>query len=142
MTTQAGEYKKPLPRPMNTELTKPFWDAAKRHELVLPRCRKCSRYHFYPRELCPFCLSQNLEWVPASGRGYLYTYAVVNQPGHPAFAADVPYVYAIVRLVEGVTMPSNVVDYQSLDDLRVDMPLVALFDDATPEWTLVKFKPA
>jgi hypothetical protein len=24
----------------------------------------------------------------------------------------------------------------------VDMPLEAVFDDVTPEWTLVKFKPA
>jgi hypothetical protein len=24
----------------------------------------------------------------------------------------------------------------------VDMPLVAVFDEVTPEWTLVKFKPA
>ena len=142
MTTQTSEYQKPLPRPMLPELTQPFWEAAKRHELVLPRCRKCSRYHFYPRELCPFCLSKELEWAPASGRGYLYSYAVVNQPANPAFAADVPYVYAIVRLVEGVTMPSNVVGYADIDDLRVDMPLVAVFDDVTPDWTLVKFKPA
>jgi hypothetical protein len=24
----------------------------------------------------------------------------------------------------------------------VDMPVVAVFDDVSPEWTLVKFKPA
>ena len=31
--------------------TKPFWAAARRHELSLPYCRACSAYHFYPRIL-------------------------------------------------------------------------------------------
>jgi uncharacterized protein len=127
---------------MNPELTQPFWDAAKRHELILPRCKKCSRYHFYPRELCPFCLSQNLEWVPASGKGHLYTYSIIHQPANPAFTGDVPYVYGVVRLIEGVMMPSNVVECQIPDGVTVDMPLTVVFDDVTPEWTLIKFKPA
>ena len=38
-------------------------------------------------------------------------------------------------------MVSNVVGCE-IDDLRVDMPLQATFDDSTDEWTLVKFKPA
>ena len=38
-------------------------------------------------------------------------------------------------------MISNVVECDHAD-LKVDMPLVAVFDDVTPEWTLVKFKPA
>jgi uncharacterized OB-fold protein len=142
MTTQSSPPVKPVPQPLNPELTRPFWEAARRHELVLPRCRQCGRYHFYPRELCPYCLSSNIEWVPASGRGYLYTYSIIHQPAHPAFAAEVPYAYAIVQLVEGVMMPSNIVDCPIPDGLRIDMPLVAVFDDISPEWTLVKFKPA
>lgn len=138
MTT---EYKKPLPRPMHPELTKPFWEAAKRHELVMPRCKTCDHFFFYPREECPRCLSTNLEWAKVSGRGRLYSYTVVRQPANPAFNDDVPYVYAVVQLEEGPRMVSAVVDCP-LEELRVDMPLVAVFDDVTPEWTLVKFKPA
>jgi uncharacterized OB-fold protein len=139
MTTQPPETQRPVPRPLNPELTRPFWEATKRHVLVLPRCRRCSRFHFYPRELCPYCLSPDLEWVPASGRGRLYSYTIVHQPPHPSF--EVPYVYAIVQLVEGVMLPSNVVECQIPDGVRIDMPLVAVFEDVTPEWTLVKFKP-
>ena len=47
MTT---EYQKPVPRPLSPELTKPFWEAANRHELVMPRCQKCDHFFFYPRE--------------------------------------------------------------------------------------------
>lgn len=142
MTTQSQPPTKPAPQPLNPELTRPFWEAAKRHELVLPRCLHCSRYHFYPRELCPHCLSSQLDWVQASGRGNLYTYSIIHQPAHPAFAAEVPYVYAIVQLIEGVLMPSNIVECQIPEGLRINMPLVAVFDDVSPDWTLVKFKPA
>jgi hypothetical protein len=86
-------------------------------------------------------LSTNLEWVKVSGRGRLHTYTIVHQPANPAFRDDVPYVYAVVQLDEGPRMVSNIVECP-LDALKVDMPLEAVFDDVTPEWTLVKFKPA
>ena len=136
-----ADYAKPLPRPMDPKLTQPFWEAAKRHELIIPRCRSCSRYFWYPRQACPRCLKEDWEWTPASGRGRLYSYTVVRQPQNPAFQEDVPYAYAIVQLEEGVRMISNVVG-APVEELRVDMPLAVTFDDVTPEQTLVKFKPA
>lgn len=136
-----SEYKKPLPRPLSPALTRPFWEAAKRQELVMPRCKRCDHLFWYPREECPQCLSNDLEWVKVSGRGRLHTFTVIRQPANPAFGDDVPYVYAVVQLDEGPRMVSNVVDCE-VDQLRVDMPLMATFDAVTPEWTLVKFKPA
>jgi uncharacterized OB-fold protein len=137
----ATEQSKPLPRPISPELTRPFWDAAKRHELVLPRCKICDYLFFYPRSECPRCLSNQLEWMRVSGRGRLHTYTIVNQPANAAFRDDTPYVYAVVQLDEGPRMVSNVVQC-AVDAISVDMPLEAVFDDVTPEWTLVKFKPA
>ena len=137
MTT---EYNKPLPVSVNPELTAPFWEAARRGELVLPRCRTCSTVFFYPRELCPECLSSDLDWVTASGRGRVYSYTIVHQPAHPSFRADSPYVYAIVQLDEGVRMVSNIVDCPH-DELAINMPVVADFDAVTPDTTLVKFRP-
>lgn len=138
MTT---EYKKPVPRPLHPELTKPFWEAAKRHELLIPRCKICSKYFWYPREECPYCLRQGWDWHVATGKGRLYTYTVVRQPQNPAFNEDVPYIYAIVQLDEGVRMISNVVGCP-VEELKVDMPLEVVFEDVTPDWTLFKFKPA
>ena len=135
------EYTKPLPRPLSPELTRPFWEAAKRHELRMPRCTMCDHVFFYPRSECPRCLSTNLEWVQVSGRGRLHSFTVVQQPANAAFRDDVPYVYAVVQLDEGPRLVSNIVQCD-IDALRVDMPLEAVFDDVTPEWTLVKFKPA
>jgi uncharacterized OB-fold protein len=137
----ATAYSKPVPRPLNPEWTKPFWEAAKRHELVMPRCKTCDQLFFYPRSECPRCLSDHVEWMKVSGRGRLHTYTVVYQPANAAFRDDAPYVYAVVQLDEGPRVVSNVVQCD-LEAVRVDMPLEAIFDDVTPEWTLVKFKPA
>ncbi len=137
----AQEYRKPLPRPLHEETSRPFWEAARRHELVMPRCKRCSNLFFYPRELCPHCLSSDIEWQKVSGRGRLYSYTIIYQPGNPAFNADVPYIYAMVQLDEGPRIISNLVDCP-IEEVRIDMPVVAVFDDVTPEWTLVKFRPA
>ncbi len=37
-----SEYFKPLPKP--TPSSRPFWDAAKKHELKLQKCGACSQY--------------------------------------------------------------------------------------------------
>jgi hypothetical protein len=85
-------------------------------------------------------LSANLEWVQVSGRARLHSFTVVQQPASATFRDDVPYVYSVVQLDEGPRLVSNIVQ-GDIDTLRVDMPLEAVFDDVTPEWTLVKFKP-
>jgi uncharacterized OB-fold protein len=145
MTTRQGEARpvppKPMPRPESRGLTAPFWEATKRHELVCQRCRQCSKWIFYPREQCPTCFSTDLEWAGLSGQGRVFAFTIVQQPAHRAFEPDVPYAYAIVQLDEGVRMPTNIVDC-ALEDIRVDMPVSVTFDDVSPEWTLVKFRPA
>ncbi|HXH21624.1 MAG TPA: Zn-ribbon domain-containing OB-fold protein [Dehalococcoidia bacterium] len=138
MTT---EYRKPLPNPAHWPASKPFWEAAKRHELVMPRCRRCDKLFFYPREVCPYCLQSDIDWQQVSGRGRLYSFTVIHQPANAAFLDDVPYIYAMVQLDEGPRMISNLVDIAPAE-AKVDMPVVAVFDDVTPEWTLVKFRPA
>ena len=138
MTT---EYTKPLPVAANEELSQPFWDATKRHQLVLPHCNACSTTFFYPRERCPECLSGDLSWVDAGGKGKVFSYTIVEQPVNRAFIEDVPYIYAIIQLDEGPRMPSNVVDC-AVEDVCVDMPVTVVFDDVTPDVTLVKFRPA
>ncbi|MGH8432396.1 MAG: zinc ribbon domain-containing protein, partial [Solimonas sp.] len=42
-----AEYTKPLPIPLGRETSQPFWDAARRQELVVPHCTACGRAFFY-----------------------------------------------------------------------------------------------
>jgi uncharacterized OB-fold protein len=132
-----SDYVKPLPKP--TESSRPYWDAAKRHELMLQRCGACNALIYYPRDRCPQCLSDNLKWQPVSGRGKVYSYTVVRRASTSSFS-DKPYVLAIVELDEGVRMTTNV--EAPPETVKVGMPVSVWFDDVTPERTLVKFKPA
>lgn len=143
------QYTKPLPTMrMNPALSQAFWDATKRHEVVIPHCKTCNRFHFYPREQCPYCMSDKLEWVKVSGEGRLYAYTVVYQPMSPAFNNDVPYINCVIELNEGVRLPSNLVDVNVADYMgdapkdKINQAVVPVFEDVTPEWTLLKFKPA
>ena len=78
--------------------------------------------------------------MQASGRGKLYSFGVMHQQYHPAFAAVIPYNYAMVELEEGPRLVTNVVECPN-DDLRIDMPVEAVFDAVSDETTLVRFCP-
>jgi uncharacterized OB-fold protein len=132
------EYTKPLPEP--TSFSKPFWDGTKRHELLIQKCKDCQEFVFYPKVVCPFCLSDKLEWVKASGRGRVYTYMVVYSYQPRVFAEDVPYVVAVIDLEEGVRLMSNIVECDP-ERVHCDMDVTVVFDDVTDEFTLPKFKP-
>jgi uncharacterized OB-fold protein len=132
-----SDYTKPLPKPSPT--SRPFWDAARQHQLKLQRCGGCRSYIYYPRPRCPKCFSDQLSWEPVSGRGTLYSYTTVYRASTRSFA-DAPYVLAIVQLDEGPRMTTNMV--APPDQLKVGMPVTVFFDDVTPNHTLVKFKPA
>ncbi len=132
-----SEYTKPLPKPSPT--SRPFWDAAKRHELMLQRCGACGKFIYYPRPRCPHCFSDRLDWQRCSGKGKVYSYTVVRRASSRAFG-DAPYILAIVELAEGPRMTTNIV--APLEQVRVDMQVTVFFDDVTPEHTLVKFEPA
>ena len=131
------EYSKPLPE--MTPDNQPFWDACKRHELSLQRCQDCGHFRL-PSPICPNCLSMNSEWVRVSGRGKVYTWVLIYQRYHPAFAEDIPYNVAMVELEEGPRLITNIVDCRD-EDIRLGMEVEVVFEDVTDEVTLPKFKP-
>jgi len=126
-----------LPEP--TPVTQPFWDAARKHVLRIPRCRSCKAHFFYPRALCPACGSGDLDWIEASGRATIYTYTVARRQTLRGF--ECPYVIAIVELEEGPHMTTNIVDCD-VDSVKVGDPVRAVFSDISDEIALVHFRPA
>ena len=132
---------KPKPLPVVAPWARPFWDAARESRLMLQHCNDCGKAIFYPRLSCPHCFSNNLGWQPASGRGTIYSYTVVEANAPSAFASDIPYVVAVIRLEEGVQMLSNVINCE-LAQLRCDMPVEVVFEKLNDEFTLPKFRPA
>ncbi|MFD5397571.1 Zn-ribbon domain-containing OB-fold protein [Streptomyces sp. NPDC127097] len=110
------------------DFTRPYWDAAAEGRLLLRRCRAegCGAAHHYPREFCPYCWSEDVDWEPATGRATLYTWSVVHRNDLPPFGDRVPYVAAVVDLAEGPRMMTEITDCPE-PELRIGMPLVVHF---------------
>lgn len=81
--------------------TEAFWRSVDRGKLLVQRCQDCANVQFYPRSHCVSCHGRNLDWQASSGAGVIYSYTVVRRAPSPQFAADVPYVLALVQLSEG-----------------------------------------
>ncbi len=131
-------YKKPIPAP--DRVTAPFWEASKQGRLLIQRCPNCGARQFYPQSSCRRCLSCDLEWVEAKGKGSIYSYTVIHRAPSRPFEPDVPYTVALVDLDEGCRMMSNIVDV-SPEAVRVGMRVEVLFDAITPEISLPRFRP-
>lgn len=89
--------------------SRPYWEGLNQSELRIQRCNACSRAVFYPRALCPYCFSDQLAWIVATGKGTIYSYTVAHQAFGP-FAETTPFVVAIVELEEGARMMTRIID--------------------------------
>lgn len=132
-------YEKPIPD--ITHETRPFFEASKRHELAVQRCRDCGTFRFPARELCSACLSSSSDWATVSGRGEIFSFNVMHQVYHPGFASEAPYAVVLVKLNEGPMILSNLVDV-AIKDIKIGMPVRVVFEEITDEITLPKFAPA
>lgn len=130
----------PKPLPVITAENRPFWEGCKQGKLLLQYCDACEQYQFYPRLYCTRCGVPNLRWAEASGRGVVYSYTIIRQNKSPEFRDDVPYNVAIIQLEEGPRMLSNVIDIAP-GDLRVDLPVIVVFDPVSDEISLPRFRP-
>lgn len=119
----------------------PFFDGAKRGELVIQRCKDCRAYLAPGAILCTECLSESLEWVRASGRGTLFTFGIMHQRYHPGFFGEIPYNVAVVELEEGPRLNTNIVGVAN-SALTIGMRVVVTFDKLAPDVAVPKFKPA
>lgn len=133
-----ADYKKPIPIP--DEASKRFFEGARAHQLMIQRCNACGTAHWPVLSRCSVCGDTDIVWAQASGKGTLYTFALMHQITHPGFASEIPYNVAEVDLEEGLRVTSTIVGC-SHADLRIDMPLEVTFEDLTDEVSLPKFRP-
>ena len=113
----------------------PYYEAAGQGKLLLKKCAACGEVHFYPRGICPFCLSDKVSWQEAKGTGTIYTYSVTRRGG------PVPYCIAYVKLDEGVSMMTNIVDCD-LDTVRCDQKVKVVFKKSEGGVSIPMYTPA
>ncbi len=131
-------YEKPLPQPDAD--TRPFWEGSKEHQLRFQKCRNCAHVRWPPSIICPMCYSSDTDWIAASGKGKVYTFAVFHRAYHKAFEKDIPYVTASVELEEGPRLLTNIVGCAP-GEVECDMPVEVVWEDIKEEFSLPKFKP-
>jgi len=132
-----AEVTKPIPR-VTPEMA-PFFEASKRGQLVMQKCESCGTLRFPPQPTCSRCLSADSSWAPVSGRGEVYTFNVMHQVYHSAFAPDIPYAVVVIKLEEGAKMLSNLVGIKP-SEIRCGMPVEVIFERMSDEVTLPKFR--
>ena len=102
---------------------------------MLPRERTSGVYHFYPRVADPLTGSTDLEWVPASGDGTVYSTSVMagRKP-------EDSYNVALIDLAEGPRMMSRV-EGVAPEEVRIGMRVKARVVKTDEGGGLVVFDP-
>src|SRR2546430_1005239 len=118
--------------PVPSEEDREYWAGAKEGKLVIQKCGGCARLRNFPSMGCPHCGTMKWSWVPASGKGKIYSWIVVHPPVLPAFADKVPYNVVLVELAEGTRIVSNLVDCPN-DQIVIGMPVEVVFEKLTEE---------
>ena len=111
-----------------------FWQAARDGKLLVRYCKSCGKPHWYPRTLCPFCMGET-EWKSASGQGEIYSFSITRRAGPN------PFCIAYVKLDEGVTMMTHIVD-TDLDAVRIGQRVKVKFAETDGGAPVPVFAPA
>ena len=108
--------------PENDGLDKPYWEATRRGELLVQRCKSCGTFQWGPEWICHKCLSFDLDWHKVSGKGRIYSWERPWHPVHPALKGHGPYIVVLVELPDAgnVRMLGNL-----LGDPKQDVPIGA-----------------
>jgi uncharacterized OB-fold protein len=106
-----------------------FWEGAARNSLLVQRCAACGHFSHPPPDRCPVCLSSNLAPAAMSGRATIFSFTVIRRAFHPGFAADLPYVVALVELAEqaGLHLVTNIVGCPP-EDVRIGLDVAVTFE--------------
>ena len=128
-----------LPEP--DELSRPFFEGARVGELRLQSCNACAGWMYPLKKRCQHCGSTDLTWRVVSGRGTLYSHALLQRVYHPRHERKLPLMLAWIDLEEGVRMPSNLVGCDPAD-ARVGMVVQVTFERFADGAAIPVFSPA
>jgi uncharacterized protein len=118
---------------MNPE--KEFLEHLAEGRFMIQKSRSTGGHVFYPRVAEPGTGATDLEWVPASGRGTVYSSTVIRQK-----SPTPNYNVALIDLAEGPRMMSRVEGIVP-EEVKIGMPVKAKIVRENDQ-PLVVFEPA
>lgn len=127
------------PRPKFNQDQAWHWEGLRQGELRIQRFTDDGSLVHPPANSNPETGSLDYDWVVASGKATLYSYAVPHYPKVPSF--DYPLIVGLVELEEGVRVVSNIVGCKP-EQLEIGMPLQLTFVDTDDDVSLHQFMPA
>lgn len=133
--------KKPLPDV--TELTRPFWAAARQGRLVAQTCPRCGSTDFPPKPWCVDCGSRALEWRQLAGTGTVYSHSVASavMMNLPGWKPDLPLIMCLIDVDDGPRMYAQLTDCAP-SEVKIGMRVRVHFENYDEEVAVPKFRPA
>ena len=137
----------PLPS-TDDPLDAPYWEAARRGELVVQTCRACGVRRFPPRPMCAACQSFDHEWQRMSGAAHIWSFVLPHPPLLPAFAKVAPYNVIVVALADdpSIRMVGNLVksaagEINEVDPatIKIGTPVRAVFQRVGEDVVLARW---
>lgn len=130
------------PLPVITDLTRPFWTAAKNRKLVLQKCQRCETFNFHPKPWCIECGSRELVWTDAKPMGTVYSFTISRTVAmnFQGWEKDLPVLLCLIDLDDGARMYAQVTDC-SPDEIRIGMRVKVHFEDISDDAGIPKFRP-
>ena len=134
----------PTPVPEADGLDKPYWEATRRGELLVQRCRACQTWQWGPEWICHKCHAFDLAWTKVEPTGRIYSWERPWHPVHPALREQGPYIVVLVELPQAgnVRMLGNLLG-DPKQEVRIGAAVEAVFephDAAKPPFTLVQWR--
>lgn len=120
--------------------TREFFEEVRAGRLVVQRCATCGALAVPPKAVCPSC--EGLRWDRATlaGHGEVTSFTVIRVP--PAqFAAQAPYVVAVARMAEGVSLLGRLTD-APIEDVRVGLAVRFAGSPGGTDPPVITFVPA
>lgn len=130
------------PLPSITDLTQPFWTAAKNGRLVLQKCQRCATFNFHPKPWCIECGCRELVWTDAQPTGTVYSTTISRSVAmnFPGWQAELPVLMCLVDLDDGPRLYAQV-KHCKPEDLRIGLRVQAFFEDISADAGIPKFRP-
>ena len=119
---------------------KPFWEAAKAHELKLQCCKDCGKIRYPIGPTCPTCLSNEFAWQTMSGKGVVDNFIIYHKAYTPYLETKVPYAVVQVKIAEGPRLTTNMLGIPP-HDIEIGMEVRATYEEVTDDVTLLQFEP-
>jgi len=96
------------------------------YRLMGSKCEKCGNIFFPPRKICPNCRrAGKLEDLEFSGNGKVYSFTIIRTAAE-GFTEFAPYAIGLIKLEEGPSVISQIVDCE-FQDIHIDMPVEVCF---------------